>query len=308
MTPAGDPTATAQRTRSTTLLPALALVSVTAIWGSTFVVIKDLIAEIPVLDFLAVRFGIAALALLLVAPRAVGRLSPQARRRGLGLGLVYGAAQVLQTAGLATVSASVSGFVTGVYVVLTPLLAGWLLRERIPRATWVAVGLATVGLAVLSLQGVAVGLGELLTLLAAALYALHIVGLGAWSRPEDAFGLAIVQMGVIAVVCTLAAAPGGIAVPSTTGGWVAMLYVAIAAGAVAMLAQTWAQAHLTATRAAIIMTMEPVFATLFGVTVDGDPLTARFLLGAGLVLGAMYLAELGPRRGRDGPVPHLPGE
>ena len=294
--------------RAGTLAPAAALVGVTAIWGSTFVVIKDLTETIPVADFLAVRFAIAAVGLWLLAPRSVARLGSDARRKAMVLGVVYGAAQLLQTWGLTLVSASVSGFITGLYVVLTPVIAAVLLRESVSRATWLAVGLATAGLGVLSLNGFAIGVGELVTALSAVGYALHIVLLGTWSKPGQAVGLAVVQMGFTAVVCTVAAAPDGIVLPATVTDWLVMLYLALAAGALAMVAQTWAQARLPAARAAIIMTTEPVFAALFGITLDGDPVTARFVLGAGLVLAAMYTAELGPRRARDGTVAHLPGE
>jgi len=294
--------------RARTLAPAAALVSVTAIWGSTFVVIKGVTETIPVTDFLAVRFTIAAVGLWLLAPRSVARLTPDVRRKAVVLGLAYGAAQLLQTTGLTLVSASVSGFLTGLYVVITPVIAALLLRESVARATWLAVGLATAGLAVLSLNGFALGLGEVLTALGAVGYALHIVLLGAWSKPGQAVGLAVVQMAVIAVLCGVAAVPGGIVLPATGTQWLAMIYVALAAGALAMVAQTWAQARLPATRAAIIMTTEPVFAAFFGVVVDDDPVTPRFVLGATLVLAAMYTAELGPRRAREGKVVHLPGE
>jgi drug/metabolite transporter (DMT)-like permease len=300
-------TTTLPRTaRLRSLAPAGALLAVTVIWGSTFVVIKDVTERIPVADFLAVRFAIAAAVLWLLAPRSVARLGPQLRRRALLLGLVYGAAQLLQTFGLTLVTAS--GFLTGLYVVLTPIFAALLLRELVARATWLAVGLATVGLAVLSLNGWSVGVGELVTVLGAAAYALHIVLLGGWSRPGHALGLSVVQMLVITLVCGVAAVPGGIVLPATPADWAVMLYIALAAGALAMLAQTWAQARLPATRAAIIMTAEPVFASTFGVLVDDDPLTPRFVVGAAFVLAAMYLAELGPRRSRDGTLPRLPGE
>lgn len=286
-------------------LATLGLLAVTAAWGSTFFLIKDLLDRIPVADFLAVRFTIAALALWLIAPRAVARLSAIARRRAVLLGLVYGAGQLLQTAGLGHTSASVSGFVTGMYVVMTPLFAAALVRARVGASASAAVVLATGGLALLSLQGFAVGLGESLTLASAALYALHIVALGAWSTPRDALGLSIVQLAVITVVCWAGALPGGVELPTTGSDWLSMLYMALVAGAFALVVQTWAQAHMSATRAAIVMTMEPVFAAAFAVGWGGEDLSARMVGGGALVLAAMYLAELGPRHGRDAEVPHL---
>jgi drug/metabolite transporter (DMT)-like permease len=283
----------------------LGLLAVTAAWGSTFFLIKDLLDRIPVADFLAVRFTIAALALWLIAPKAVAKLSPIARRRAVLLGLVYGAGQLLQTAGLGYTSASVSGFVTGMYVVMTPLFAAALVRVRVGASAWAAVVLATGGLALLSLQGFAVGLGESLTLASAALYALHIVALGAWSTPREALGLSMVQLAVITVVCWAGALPAGVELPATGPDWLSTLYMALVAGAFALVAQTWAQAHMSATRAAIVMTMEPVFAAAFAVAWGGEDLSARMVGGGTLVLAAMYLAELGPRRGRDAEVPHL---
>ena len=294
---------TADRGRPTTVAPAtlatVALLSVTAVWGSTFFLIKDLLTRIPVLDFLAVRFLIAAVLLVAIRPVAVSRLSPTARRRGVALGLVYGLAQILQTTGLAHTSASVSGFVTGMYVVLTPLLAAVLFRSRPSRAAWIAVALATAGLGVLSLHGFTIGFGEAITLAAAALYAVHIVGLAIWSSARDAFGLSVVQMGVIALVCGVAAAPDGITLPSGAVDWLVILYMAAVAGAAALVAQTWAQAHLPATRAAIVMTMEPVWAAFFAVLFGGESATWRMLLGGALVLTAMYVVELAPRTARS---------
>ncbi|GAB3596836.1 DMT family transporter [Angustibacter peucedani] len=283
-------------TRRSTTAAAVLLVSVTAVWGSTFVMIKDVVRDVPVLDFLAERFVIAAVVMVLVFWRPLRRLARQQVRQGVALGVVYGLAQILQTYGLAHTSAAVSGFVTGMYVVLTPVLGALLLRQKAPATTWFAVLLSTAGLALLALNGLSVGGGELLVLASALLYALHIVALGAWSGARDALGLATVQMVAIAVLCAVAAAPHGYTTPPTTGGWLAVVYTAILAGAAALVAQTWAQAHLTATRAAIIMTMEPVFAALFAVALGGEHLTARMLGGGLLVLAAMYVVELTPGR------------
>ena len=288
------------------LLATLGLLAMTAVWGSTFVLIKDVVARMPVADFLAVRFVVAAAVMLALFARPVMRLGRQQILRGLILGVVYGAGQLLQTWGLSRIAPSVSGFVTGMYVVFTPILATVLLRHRMPGVVWLAVLLATGGLALLSLNGVSVDLGVWLTLASALMYGLHIVGLGQWSRSGEAFGMSAVQMVAIAIVCLLATAPHGPRLPPDRSAWFAVLYMALIAGAGAMLMQTWAQSHLPATRAAIVMTTEPVFAAGFAVAFGSDLLTWRMLVGGGLVLAAMYTVELMPRR--DGNAGELPAE
>jgi drug/metabolite transporter (DMT)-like permease len=282
-----------------------ALLAVTACWGSTFFLIHDLLERVPTLDFLALRFAIASLTLVVLAPRALSRLTRESRRQAVVLGCLYGGAQILQTAGLAETPASVSGFITGMYVVATPVFAALILRSRIGGTTWAAVAVAMVGLAVLTLGGLSVGYGEALIFVAALIYALHIVGLGAWSQPQQALGMSIVQLIVITVICTVCTAPDGIVVPDRLDDWLSILYMAVFAGAAAMIGQTWAQAHLPPTRAAIIMSMEPVFAALFAVLLGGESMTARMVLGGLLVLTAMLMAELGPRTKVEAEVQHL---
>src|SRR5262249_6988616 len=235
--------------------------------------------RVPVLDFLAIRFTIAGLVTLVVMHRAVFALDRTAWRRAGVLGLVYGVAQILQTAGLAHTPASVSGFITGMYVVCTPLLASVLLGCRITAMTWGAVALATLGLAFLTLNGLSVGYGESITLVAAVLYALHIVALGAWSTAREALGMSVVQLLVIAVVCLVASAPNVIVLPDRARDWLAILYMALVAGALAIAAQTWAQSQLSPTRTAVIMSMEPVFAAFFAVLFGGEGPTSRIRQG-----------------------------
>lgn len=302
-------------TRRATRLATVLLVLVTAVWGSTFFLIRDLVRTLPPTDFLAVRFAIAAVVMGAAFHRQVRALSRRELRIGVVLGGLYGTAQILQTMGLQHTDASVSGFITGTYVVLTPVLGALLFRDRVGRVTWLAVLLATVGLAVLSLRGLAVGRGEALTLAAAFVYALHIIGLGRWSRSQSAVGLSTVQAVVIAAICLAGAAPGGITLPAGGGQWASMLYMALIAGAAALWAQTWGQAQLSATRAAIVMTLEPVWAAVFAVLLGGESLTGRMLVGGVLVIGAMYIVELGGRRrdatARDDPpaevLHHDPG-
>ncbi|OFE15767.1 permease [Humibacillus sp. DSM 29435] len=278
------------------------LVALTAVWGSTFFLIHDLVETVPPVDFLAVRFVIAAVIMVVLFRRPLRALTRQQVLVGSGLGALYGGAQILQTQGLATTPASVSGFITGSYVVLTPVFTAVLLRQRVAGATWAAVGIATSGLALLSLNGVSIGFGEAITLLGAVLYALHIIGLGRYSATEIATGLSVVQMVVIAVICTVGALPGGIVLPDTPGRWASLLYMVVFASILALWAQTWAQAHLPATRAAIIMTLEPVFAATFAVVLGNEAATWRMLVGGALVLTAMYAIELRARR-RPGELP-----
>lgn len=290
--------------RGTGLAPLAVLVGITAVWGATFTVVKDAVARMPVMDFLFVRFAVATLALLALRPRAVRGLGRPGWRRAVLLGVALGVGYVGQTVGLRFTSAAVSGFITGMFVVFTPLIAGLVLRRAVGAAAWAAVGLATAGLGLLSLRGLAVGVGELLTLLCAAAFAVHIVGLGEWSPRHDAYPLAVVQLGTVTVLTGLAAAPGGLALPPDGAAWAAVGVTAVLATAAGFLGQTWAQARIPPTRAAVVLTLEPVFAGLFAV-LAGERLGWRTLAGGGLVLAAMYLVELGPRRAADAEVARL---
>jgi drug/metabolite transporter (DMT)-like permease len=273
----------------------------TAVWGSTFFLIKDIVTRISVPDLLAVRFSIAFVALALIAgPRS--RPSSRTVARGVALGLLYGMAQLLQTVGLAHTAASVSGFLTGLYVVATPLLGAVILKSKITGTAWVATILATIGLAVLSMSGLSLGYGELLTCCAAVIYAGHIVALGRLSEPGTAVSLSVVQLLTIAVVCTIAAAMpsqavgAGIQLPSTGQDWLIVIYLAVVAGALTVVLQTWAQARVEPSRAAVIMAMEPVWAAAFAVALGGESITVRMIIGGLAIVAAMYLVERAPRR------------
>ncbi|MFN8076295.1 MAG: DMT family transporter [Kineosporiaceae bacterium] len=286
----------ARRSATVTTAATASLVAVTAVWGSTFPIITSAVRRMPAADFLAVRFGLAAVLLTVLLWRQARATSARGRATGLLLGTVYGGGQLLQTTGMATSSPSVAGFLTGIYVVLTPMLAWLLLRHRIGTSTWLAVALSSAGLGVLGYEpsggGVHFGTGELLVLTSALLYALHIVGLGAWARAEEVMGLAVWQMVAIAAVCLIGALPSGVQTPPDAGAWGTAIYTAAVAGAGALLVQTWAQSHLDPSRAALVMTLEPVFATAFAVTLGDDRLTGVLVLGGVLILGAMVLVEV----------------
>ena len=191
----------------------IALVAVTAVWGSTFIVVQKAVERMPVMDFLAVRFSVAAIVMFAIRPTCLRGMSKTGFMHGAIAGLALGLGYITQTYGLQHTSASVSGFITGMSVVLTPVLSWILLRKGANRNTILAVVLATLGLGLLSLRGWSVGSGELLTLACAFFFALHILALGRWSAQYDSYGLAVIQICVVAVITLAASAPGGVALP-----------------------------------------------------------------------------------------------
>lgn len=272
------------------------LVIMAMLWGSTFFSLKDLTLRIPVADMLAVRFTIAAVAIGVLAWKH-WQMNRQTFVQGLTLGFIFGIAQLLQTWGLAQTLASVSGFVTGLYVVFTPILAALILRDKIPGLTWLAVGLATAGLAILALRfdgGALVGFGVWLTLISALLYGAHIVALGHFSTPSNALSLTLVQTVVVALLCWVAAVPGGITLPKGAADWATLLYLALIAGALTLFLQIWAQARVAPTPAAVIMSGEPVWAAVFAVLLGGEIVTWRMLLGGTAIMAALFLVILVP--------------
>src|SRR5579862_9813908 len=271
-------------------MPALlALVVVTAVWGVTFVQVKDAVAIYPILPFLALRFGIASLTL---APAALRIRS--LGRRGFGAaafaGALLGAGYVLQTLGLERTSVSSAGFVTGMYVVLTPLIALVLFRLRVGGAAWAGVALATLGLAMLAgVHGGSLG-GNLLVLGAAAVYSLQIVLMERYAPLYDPFAFTLVEMLVSFVGLALDAIPTA-SVPQGWTVWGALLVTGVFASGLGFLVQTWAQRQTSATRTALVFTLEPVWAALFGYTLAGDRLGAARWAGCAAIMAGIVIAE-----------------
>ncbi len=289
--------------RSRPVVAVCALLGVAAIWGATYVVVKDAVAAMPVSDFLTWRFALATAVVAAVRPSALFRLDARDVRAGILLGLALAAAFLLQTVGLRSTPASVSSFITGLLVVLTPLGAALLYRERVSGSCWMAVGLATAGLALLSLRGLSIGLGEVLTLGCAVAFALHILGLSRWAAGHNLHGLVVVQLMTVTVTAAVIALPDGLAVPSDSSVWAAVLVTGVAATALAYLLQTWVQSQLSATCVAVVLTTEPVFAGLVAVGLASEQLSDRAALGAVLVLAGMLLAAPPSKRSRE---PRLP--
>jgi drug/metabolite transporter (DMT)-like permease len=271
----------------------LVLIAVTAVWGVTFVQVKDAVAVYPLFAFLALRFAIASCAL---APAGIARLR-MLGRRGLGAGALAGAllgsGYALQTAGLHRTSVSSTGFITGMYVVLTPLLALLLFRVRATRVTWAGIALATVGLALLS-GGVHAGsvAGDLLVLAGAAVYSLQIVLLERFAQLYDAIAFTLVEMlTAFAGLLVVAVASGQLERPHGWKIWSALVVTGVFASALAFLAQTWAQRRATATQTALAFSLEPVWTAFFGFTLAGDRLGGLAWFGCVVIMVGIALAE-----------------
>jgi len=269
-----------------------ALLAVSASWGMAFVVMKDPIEKQGVNSFLFTRFLVAVLAILAIQPSVLRRISPEILRKGFIAGLFLGAGYVLQTLGLARAGAAITGFITGLYVVATPLIAALILKVRITRFTWACVALATAGLALLSLKGWSLGYGEFLVFLCAIAFAAHIVTLSRWSNGLDVYALTIVQLTTCALMTGALSLTEGFDLPVNTSGWLVVFYTAIICTALAFIVQTWSQAHMSATKVAVILTMEVVFAALFAVLFGGESLTLKALFGGVMVLTAMFMIVL----------------
>lgn len=294
-------TAFRNRPRVSSHLAPAALLLMAALWGSTLVVMKDAYTTLSPTDLLANRFVVAVLAFGLLMPRA-WRANRRTVLQGLALGALFGAGQVLQGVGLRSTPASVNGFIGGLYVIVTPLLGAALLGKRVPRPVWLAVALATVGLGSLALNaggsGVRIGTGELLTFAAAVCFAVQIVALGRLATARTVISLGLYQMVGAAAVCLVCAAPGGIRMASTPHEWFAVLYLGVLCSAVVAFLQSWAQARVDATRAAVVMCTEPLWGAIFAIGLMGEPLTAQILFGAASILAAMVLVVRPPHRHR----------
>jgi len=269
-----------------------ALLAVSAAWGLSFVVMKDPIAKQSVNSFLFTRFLVAIIAMVALQPSVLKRINSEILIKGFLAGLLLGSGFILQTLGLARSGAAITGFITGLYVVATPLIAAIVLKIKISRFTWSCVILATAGLALLSLNGWSIGMGEILVLLCAIAFGAHIVTLGQWSNGLDAYAMTVVQLATCALLTGVISFGQGYEAPANLSGWLVIFYTAVVCTAVAFVIQTWSQAHISATKVAVIMTMEVVFAALFAVIFGGETLTLKVLIGGAMVLTAMFMIVL----------------
>jgi drug/metabolite transporter (DMT)-like permease len=276
------------------LLVSSALVAVAAVWGATFVMVKNAVAAYPVYSFLGLRFAIATLAFVVLFPSTLKRFGPGTVRDGLIAGVFLTLGYVFQTLGLAETSPSKAAFITGMFVVITPFMQAVVLR-RMPRwPAWLGVAASVAGLWLLAGGGVGAGWnrGDSYVLACAVAYSAHIIALGTLGRRHDPRPFALIQLAMAAVVCgAIGAVSENPGLPGSSQVWIALGVTGVVASAIAFAVQTYAQRHLSPTRTAIILITEPAFGGLFGWLLAGEVLGLRGWAGAALILAGMLASE-----------------
>jgi drug/metabolite transporter (DMT)-like permease len=231
----------------------------------------------------------ASLIMILVRPAIFTKLSWKLISRGSLAGFALGAGYIFQTLGLERTTPAITGFVTGLYVVFTPLIGLIVFRDHITRLAWFYIVLATIGLGVLSISGWSIGVGELFVLASAILFAIHIILLSRWSKNFDTYLLTFVQLLTCAIVAGIPASISGFTPPPDIQTWSVVAFTAVFATFLAFIVQTWSQARISAVKVAVILTTEVVFAAFFSVLLGFEPLTLRILIGGSLILIAMIM-------------------
>jgi drug/metabolite transporter (DMT)-like permease len=273
----------------TKILLYLGLLATTAIWGSSFLVMKDSLERQDVNSFLASRFVLAALIMFAFKPKSLSGLDKVFVRRAVLTGALATGGFISQTFGLTQTTVSNTGFITGLYLVFTPLIAWLVLKHRITKAQWTAVAVATIGLYLIAYNGISVGIGEILVLISAILFAAQIVAIGELSDGKNSYALTLIQIIVAAVVFVVLTLIGGYQAPPDSSVWAAVIFTAVFATFFGFLIQVKAQAVMSATVAGVLLAMETPFALFFGLYFDNDPFTLRIMSGGTLVMLAMAL-------------------
>lgn len=277
----------------------LALIGVTLSWGAGFVLMKDAIEAQPVFDFLATRFTLATLVMIAVRPQVLSMINREVLLKGSLLGAMLGLGYITQTIGLDLTTAAITGFLTGLYVVFTPLMVWVLFKKRIQKKVVVGVALAVAALLFISFNGFSFDPGQIWLIACALLFAGHIIGLSIWSNSKNIYQLTVVQLASASVVNWLGALADGYQAPPNAFVWGSVIFTAVFATALAFLAQTWAQSIMDPSRVAIILTTEVIFAAAIAVAVGQEVLELRTILGGALIVAAMLIVEWPNRKERS---------
>ncbi len=276
----------------------LSMLFVAFIWGTTFVIVKNALLEIGPFLYLGLRFLLAFAVLALLSPQNIGKVNRHSLTTGMIMGLVLLFGYAFQTVGLQYTTSSNAGFITGVSVVLVPIIYYSLRRRLPPNGTIFAVVSVTIGLYLLSVPNglSSMAYGDLLILVCALCFAIHIVLVDLYSHLYNAIAITGIQILFVGLVCLgigllIEPWPAKFSVSLI----VAIIVTAVFATALAFLIQNALQKYSTPTRFAIVLTAEPVFAALAGYWCAGEMFSTKALIGASLILGSMIISILSRR-------------
>ena len=278
---------------SKTRLAVIALLGVGFVWGAAFVLMKDAIEQQPYMDFLATRFTVAALAMILLRPFTSLRFESGDIKYGAVIGVVLAFGYITQTIGLELTTAATSGFLTGLYVVFTPLIAWLVMRQKISKKVGLGVVFSIFGLGIFSgaAQSVEFQTGQIWLVVCAVLYAIHILMLGHFGKTRNSYRFAMLQIAFVAIVTWGFAIVDGYQPPPNFEVWFAILFTALLSTVLAFWIQTWAQTLIDPARVALLITSEVIFTALIAIGLGQEPLTLAIVFGGGLMLTAMLIVE-----------------
>jgi len=271
----------------------LALLTAAVIWGSSFIVMKDALNNVPTFQLLAIRFTLAGLLLGIIFRKKLAQSSRSILTHGAVCGVLLLGGYATQTFGLMTVSPGTNAFLTSVYCVMVPFMAWGFFHKRPNACNWAAALLCIAGIGLISLVGdLSVGAGEGLTLLSGVFYALHIMALSRFGQEDDPIALTIVQFceaSVLAWGCT-GLFEHGAAFPAPAV-WPQLLYLTVFATCVTLVCQSVGQSLTPPSQSAILLSLESVFGAFFSVLLGRESLTFQVFCGFVLVFVSVIVSE-----------------
>jgi drug/metabolite transporter (DMT)-like permease len=274
----------------------ISLIAITVIWGLTFSLVKKSLAHIDPFVFMSYRFTLAVLVMGLISVKRMPGLKKEVVKAGVILGILLYASYAFQTFGLKYTTAGNAGFITGLFVVFTPILSAAILRKTPSSRSLVSVAFATVGLALLTLQtGFTINKGDPLVLACAFCLSLHIIYMDRYVKIYDVVLLTLIQMGVLSIANTVSGLIFEDFIFPTDGFvWFTIIVCGVFASALAFYVQGWAQRYISPVRTSVVLIMEPVFSVFFGIILLSESLSWRGWLGCALILAAMLITEIKP--------------
>jgi drug/metabolite transporter (DMT)-like permease len=278
------------------------LILITLIWGTTFSLTKSSLDYVPPLYFLAWRFSIAALGLLLLSCRQLFSFTRDELAGGLVSGVSMAIGYIAQTVGMVYSTAAKAGFITGLAVVLVPLFGAVFCRRRPQFGVYIFAAVAAVGLALLSLDftaDLALNRGDLFLFICAMAFAVNILNLAKYAPRCRVLMLTLIQVAFTGIACWIASMLLEEPVSFSSQVWLGLIYLALVGTILTTAGQTWCQRLVSPERAALVFSLEPVFAAVFAFILLGEKLPPQGLAGSGLIMAGIIGAELVGSRGKQ---------